>query len=157
MTPKRLAIVKQLYETWPPGLSPQEIVLALIGEIEQLRSLFCKAHQPTAEDASVPCPCCTALEQADEIGRLTKLVEQRVGDLESGEFSFCETMTPSWALHIRQLTAAGKKLSGGADTKALCGKEVAWDLKVEVEISALHLGHCCQACAESYRRIIDDI
>jgi hypothetical protein len=66
-------------------------------------------------------------------------------------YSFCETstaraMTP-W--HIRKLTKAGKKLGGGADSPALCGRAVAWDLNVEID--AHHLSHCCRDCELQYR------
>jgi len=62
-------------------------------------------------------------------------------------YSFCETISAQalapW--HIRELTALGMKLGGGADTDALCGVPVAWDLKVP--ISAHHLSHCCRKCS----------
>ena len=65
-------------------------------------------------------------------------------------FSFCETVTASGTTpwHIRKLTARGRKLTGGADTPALCGREVSWDL--DVSITAHHLGHCCPKCKEVY-------
>jgi len=67
------------------------------------------------------------------------------------KFSFCESVTASsqsrW--HIRQLTEAGMKLGGGADTSSLCGRQVAWDL--QVEITERLLSHCCKKCAEEYR------
>jgi len=45
-------------------------------------------------------------------------------------YALCEraTASPFSPHHIRPLTAAGKKMSGGADTVALCGAEVAWDV-----------------------------
>lgn len=51
-----------------------------------------------------------------------------------GGLSYCETATagPRSTWHIRLLTAAGKKMNGGADTPALCGREVAWDLPGDV-------------------------
>lgn len=64
----------------------------------------------------------------------------------SPDYSFCESSAASgrspW--HIRQLTAAGKKPGGGADTPSLCDLEMAWD--VEVEITEHHLSHACRAC-----------
>ena len=71
--------------------------------------------------------------------------------MDEASYSFCES---AWATsrtpwHIRELSAAGRKLGGGADTPAICGREVAWDL--EVEITEHHLAHCCQKCAERYR------
>jgi hypothetical protein len=66
-------------------------------------------------------------------------------------FSFCETITAgattSW--HIRKLTEKGRKLSGGADTLALCGREVSWDLRVD--LVEPHLSHACKQCVEKYR------
>jgi len=65
------------------------------------------------------------------------------------EYAFCES---AWAgsrtpWHIRRLTDAGRKPGGGADTKALCGREVAWDLKADVDLSC---DRCCRKCAEAY-------
>lgn len=63
------------------------------------------------------------------------------------KYAFCESMyasgTSVW--HIRALTEAGRKLGGGADSHALCNREVAWDL--DVDITPHHLTHCCQECA----------
>lgn len=66
-------------------------------------------------------------------------------------YSFCETVTATGSSpwHIRLLTDVGQKFGGGADTPALCDREVAWDL--EVEITDHHLSHCCKKCAEGYR------
>ena len=67
------------------------------------------------------------------------------------KFAFCETRyatgTNPW--HIRQLTDQGLKLSGSADTKALCGRKVAWDLAVD--ITPHHLSNCCPKCARALR------
>jgi hypothetical protein len=66
-------------------------------------------------------------------------------------YSFCETVTATaisyW--HIRKLTEKGQKFGGGADTKALCGKEVSWDLRVRFDA---HCGadYCCPECFEIY-------
>lgn len=45
-------------------------------------------------------------------------------------YALCERVTasPTSPHHIRPLTTAGKKMSGGADTVALCGAKVAWDV-----------------------------
>ncbi len=61
----------------------------------------------------------------------------------------CETI-PAITIHLRQLTAAGPKYGGGADTKALCGAPVSWDLpnsNIEIarcrrcrELAGMHLG-----------------
>jgi hypothetical protein len=68
------------------------------------------------------------------------------------EYSFCETVTASGSTpwHIRPLSATGRKLSGGADTDALCGRKVAWD--VGVPLTVFHLSRCCWKC----RRIFDE-
>jgi hypothetical protein len=70
-----------------------------------------------------------------------------------GNYSFCETVTAAWhsKWHIRKLTSKGRKLSGGADTKALCGKTVAWDLKVAINDGFLAVA--CPACAEEYSKV----
>ena len=67
------------------------------------------------------------------------------------QYAFCETATagPRTPWHIRKLGAKGLKLGGGADTPSLCGRTVAWDLKVE--ITEHHLEHNCRKCAEAYR------
>ena len=63
-------------------------------------------------------------------------------------YSFCETVTAGGASpwHIRKLTSKGKKLGGGADTKALCGRPVGWDIKANINDHALRV--CCQGCRE---------
>lgn len=65
-------------------------------------------------------------------------------------FVFCESINASgispW--HIRKLTDKGLKLGGGADTDTLCGREMAWDLNVD--ITEHHLTHCCKKCAEVF-------
>ena len=72
---------------------------------------------------------------------------------EPKKYSFCEsvhaTATSKW--HIRELTAIGQKFGGGADTLALCGRDVAWDLNVER--TDLHLlTNTCPRCFEFYRK-----
>jgi len=74
------------------------------------------------------------------------------------ELSFCESThasgTSPW--HIRELTDQGRKLGGGADTKALCGREVAWD--IEAEITHRGLDGACQRCVrEIQMRYAGDI
>jgi len=64
-------------------------------------------------------------------------------------FSETETATGSSSWHIRKLTNQGKKLGGGADTLALCGAKVCWDLNVE--ITEHHLSqNTCKKCVEKY-------
>ena len=70
-------------------------------------------------------------------------------------YSFCETTTagPTTPWHIRPLTDQGRKLGGGADTRALCGRAVSWDLNVPLTTAPItqnHLGHCCQVCREIF-------
>jgi hypothetical protein len=67
------------------------------------------------------------------------------------DYSFCETTHagPLSPWHIRELTMAGKKFGGGADTLALCGRKVAWDL--EVIITPRHIADStCSLCRASY-------
>lgn len=69
------------------------------------------------------------------------------------EYSFCEPhyAHPLNLWHIRQLTEAVVKLGGGADTSALCGRFVSWDL--DIEITGFHLEHnVCKKCLEIYRK-----
>jgi len=79
-------------------------------------------------------------------------VERKFPDwLASGPHAFCETINaaPLSKWHIRPLTKVGLKLGGGADTKALCGKSVAWDL--QVDITDRHLkSSSCPKCREIY-------
>jgi hypothetical protein len=69
------------------------------------------------------------------------------------EYAFCETVHASgitpW--HIRPLTAAGKKLGGGADTPALCGRIVAWDLSVLIRTDSLE--SVCPRCRAKYEAV----
>ncbi len=68
----------------------------------------------------------------------------------SQDYSFCETITAGGATpwHIRPLTAKGQMFGGGADTIALCGRVVAWD--VAVDLTKHHLSHCCKKCLEQF-------
>lgn len=68
--------------------------------------------------------------------------------------AFCEPVYagPLAPWHIRPLTVKGPKFGGGADTLALCDREVAWDLNVN--ITEHHLGHSCKACVEAFRKLI---
>lgn len=65
-----------------------------------------------------------------------------------GVLSFCETVTATGATpwHLRRLSEKGCKYTGGADTPALCGRTVCWD--VEVDVTAEHLKHACRKCVE---------
>ena len=71
------------------------------------------------------------------------------------KYSFCENVqaTPLGLWHIRELSKEGRKLSGGADTKALCGREVAWD--IDVHFSFHHLNNsCCKKCKEIFEALV---
>lgn len=65
-------------------------------------------------------------------------------------YSLCETVTATGSSrrHIRQLTAKGQKLSGGADTIALCGRAVAWDLGTP--IAKITPEAICPGCLAAY-------
>jgi hypothetical protein len=69
------------------------------------------------------------------------------------KYMFCETATAGsrtpW--HIRLISPTGPKYGGGADTPALCGTEVAWDLAVE--ITNHHLTHACPQCVQAYQQL----
>lgn len=70
------------------------------------------------------------------------------------KYAFCETVhasgTSPW--HIRELTSAGKKLGGGADTLALCGRKASWDLISDPPPAAVNMPeHVCSECWEFYR------
>ncbi len=68
------------------------------------------------------------------------------------KFAFCETATAGdgsrW--HIRELTSRGKMLGGGADTPALCGRRVTWDIKTDINEPRLQ-SFACPACVRIYR------
>lgn len=68
-------------------------------------------------------------------------------------FSYCEPVTagPLAVWHIRRLTAVGHKPTGGADTKALCGLPVAWDIPCSIRQGDADTEGVCPACADAYR------
>ena len=57
--------------------------------------------------------------------------------------SLCETVG-AWKWHLRHLSDAGPKYSGGADTKTLCGLDAAWDL--EVQFTDQYRQDVCTGC-----------
>jgi hypothetical protein len=69
-------------------------------------------------------------------------------------FAFCESVAATGASpwRIRELSERGLKLGGGADTLALCGRDLhgGWDL--EVPITGHHLNQRCRGCAAEYGR-----
>ncbi len=71
-------------------------------------------------------------------------------------YSLCEAVTATAIslVHIRKLTEAGRKLGGGADTPALCGRNVSWDLGTEINKD--HLAYCCTVCVEEYQKQIGE-
>lgn len=74
-------------------------------------------------------------------------------------YSFCESQ---WAdsiskWHIRKLTERGKMFGGGADTKALCGRKVAWDIE-KVDLTESHLRKsACPKCVEVYDKRMAEV
>ena len=67
------------------------------------------------------------------------------------QYAFCEPDTAGslskW--HIRKLTDKGLKLSGGADTPSLCGREMSWDINVKVQVGPN--GYvACHKCTSIY-------
>lgn len=54
--------------------------------------------------------------------------------------------TSNGTIHLRVLTGSGLKLSGGADTMALCGAQVAWDTATPVGPDALADRRTCRSC-----------
>lgn len=66
-------------------------------------------------------------------------------------YAFCETILAGslspW--HIRKLTERGLKPGGGADSPALCGRKVAWDIATPIRESLLK--NACKKCQEVYR------
>lgn len=69
-------------------------------------------------------------------------------------YALCESVHagPDWPWHIRPVNQNGLHLGGGANTPALCGRTVAWDL--DVPITRQHLAHACPRCAEEYQKLI---
>jgi hypothetical protein len=68
-------------------------------------------------------------------------------------YFFCErayagALTP-W--HIRPVGDKGRCPGGGADTVALCGREVSWDVSCEVTAESLQRVEPCRRCAAALR------
>lgn len=68
-----------------------------------------------------------------------KLFDKRTSKATGPVYSECETSTagPTTPTHFRELTAQGKFPSGGADTLALCGRKVAWDLPYNADVKTM--------------------
>ncbi|MFE6967239.1 hypothetical protein ACFVAJ_19325 [Agromyces sp. NPDC057679] len=77
-------------------------------------------------------------------------------------YTYCETATagPTTPNHIRELSEQGMKTGGGADTKALCGREVAWDLReadllnLEAESDDVGYTFICPSCRDAAEKIV---
>jgi hypothetical protein len=67
------------------------------------------------------------------------------------EYSYCETIA-AYVWHIRPLTTVGRKLSGGADTLALCKARVLWDIRTPVAENLRGDG-MCRECTEKYKEL----
>lgn len=68
-------------------------------------------------------------------------------------YAFCENVTASSSspIHLRVLSGLGLRVNGGADTMALCGNHVAWDLPGPVNEATLADGRTCQRCLTLHR------
>lgn len=75
--------------------------------------------------------------------------------LRGPRFSLCETVTAASTstLHIRLLTGRGMLLSGSADTPALCGQEVEWDVLGDPEDEAVRRS-VCRNCLRVWRQTV---
>lgn len=75
-------------------------------------------------------------------------------------YSFCEPSDGVGRWHIRQLTSAGPRYSGGIDTASLCervkpyamGGAGGWDVQHEVTAESVGRVRPCPQCAEEYQR-----
>jgi hypothetical protein len=73
------------------------------------------------------------------------------------DYAFCEPVTAGsgTAIHIRRLTKeTGLRPSGGADTLALCGRVVAWDLAGGVTPASLQSHQTCSECRSKFKRAV---
>ena len=61
------------------------------------------------------------------------------------KYAYCETIA-AYVWHIRPLTKVGLKLGGGADTPALCGAKVLWDLSLKVDPTEPSFRTVCEKC-----------
>lgn len=68
------------------------------------------------------------------------------------EYAYCEPVSASsmsyW--HIRKLGPKGLRPNGGADTKALCGRVVSWDLRVPL----VQHNRTCPQCWAEYDKLM---
>lgn len=68
-------------------------------------------------------------------------------------FVLCETVTAASlsVLHVRILSGRGMQVSGSADTPALCGREVEWDVAGQPDDETLR-NDVCPNCLAIWRR-----
>jgi hypothetical protein len=71
------------------------------------------------------------------------------------KYSYCrENREPLTGYHIRKLGPSGKKFDQPADTLALCGRRVEYDLNMDITESTLKMENdgyrLCGACKEEY-------
>lgn len=69
--------------------------------------------------------------------------------------AFCEPVTAgsNTLIHIRPLTSVGLKLGGGADTPALCGRRVDWDLEAPITPRSIEDPRTCSKCRDEFERL----
>lgn len=78
-------------------------------------------------------------------------------------FAYCEPVTATGITpdHIRRITDAGLKLGGGADTDALCGRELGWDHRFVPEdddvlaLSETYVNNVRLVCPECAQVMVD--
>ena len=69
------------------------------------------------------------------------------------QFSFCATGGGSSSVrHIRPLLSTGFKYGGGVDTPALCGRQMMYDIAVEITDFDLK-DKTCKKCAAIYQQV----
>lgn len=70
-------------------------------------------------------------------------------------YAFCEPVTAAsfTAIHIRRLGVRGLRLTGGADTPALCGRSVNWDVPGMITPDAIEDERTCHVCREKFEEL----
>lgn len=72
--------------------------------------------------------------------------------MEFSNLTWCETIAASGRYHLRILSDRGRKVSGGSDTKTLCGLQPSWDItesypvNKETILANPHYGWPCREC-----------
>lgn len=74
-------------------------------------------------------------------------------ELATVRYAFCESVgaSGSSSIHIRILSAQGRFVGGGADTPALCGRVMAWDLEGPVSEDVVAHRSTCPSCRLIWR------